>query len=353
MRGGTEPTIVGIFQCPARTEGWDVYGSDGNGLQGKWRMAKRIVINQAQLTSTGLQGSDERHFGTSAGSLKLENGSHKPTKQRGTAKERAVLVQSQDHVDTLQRHYSYTRTGTGGDGGLWGENLMCTGLNADNLCIGDKFEVISIQSREKTGAVLEVSSPRKPCCKTAGQLHGRNSRSKEQEDIKAFCRRTGLGGWFFRVLVPGPIHNGDILRLTAQPHPRWNLNKLCDFMFRETTAPLDSAAGLVFWNGALEDLQELAAMDELADFEWKDTVRKYIKKGHQKVEKEWPAKQASLATWKGQKKPHLAAQCNCNPSWGWSAKTYAQAACVAVATATKRVFDAQSTSYRGGKRQKC
>jgi len=321
-----------------------VYGSHGNGLKGKWNMASRMSVNEAQITRSGLAGSDERHFSTSAGSLKLGTGSHEPTRVRGTAEDRAVLVQSQEHGETLRQHYNYTSTGTMDEGGMWGENLMLRGLNADNVCIGDTFEVIS--SGKKTGAELQVSSPRKPCCKTAGQLNDRNAKAKEQEDIKAFCRRTALGGWFFRVLVPGPIHRGDVLRLKAQPHPKWKLNKLADFMFRETTAGKDSAAGLVFWNGMLEELHELAAMEELAVFEWKDAVVRYIKRGHEKVEAEWPAKQVSLATWKGQKKPHPASCCNCDAGWGWNLKTYIQVACAGL-------VDKRTCEESGGnKRQK-
>lgn len=161
----TEPTVVGLFLCPARTAGWDAYGTSGNGLKGKWNMTRRIAVTHAFVTRCGLEGSDERHLATSAGSLKLTTGSHVPTKGRGTAEERAILVQSREHVETLRCHYNYTSTGTGGEGGVWGENMMITGLNSDTVCIGDTFEVIS--SGKKTGAELQVSSPRKPCCKTA------------------------------------------------------------------------------------------------------------------------------------------------------------------------------------------
>ena len=323
-----EPTVLGLFVCPKRTAGWDVYGTSGNGLKGKWKMTTRIAVKDARITASGLEGSDERHLATSAGSLKLTTGSHVPTADRGTAEERAVLVQSEEHVETLCRHYKYTRTGTGGDGGVWGENLMVRGLNSDNVCIGDTYEVMS--NGRETGAVLQVSSPRKPCCKTAGQLNERNTGVKGQEELKAFARRTGLGGWFFRVLVPGSIHTGDVLRLKAQPHPKWKLNTLCDLMFRETTAPKDSSAGLVFWNGALEDLQELAAMKELANYEWKDSIIRYIKKGHEKVTEEWPTKQVKLSTWKGHKKLHPASRCDCASGWGWNVKTYVQEVCAVV-----------------------
>jgi MOSC domain-containing protein YiiM len=190
-----------------------MYGTIGNGLKGKWSMTKRIAVNEAHVTRNGIEGSDERHFATSTHSLRVGTGSHTPTKERGTAEERAVLVQSQEHVETLRQHYNYTSTGSGGEGGMWGENLMVRGLNADNVCIGDTFEVIS--QGEKTGAELQVSSPRKPCSKTAGQLSARNAKAKEQEELKAFCRRTGLGGWFFRVLVPG----GWAPRVSLDPDP--------------------------------------------------------------------------------------------------------------------------------------
>jgi hypothetical protein len=108
------------------------------------------------------------------------------------------------------------------------------------------------------------------------------------------------------------------------------LNKLADFMFRETTATRDCSAGLVFWNGALGDLHELAAMKELATYEWKDSVVRYIQKGPEKVEAAWPAKQLALKSWKGHKKYHSASQCECGSDSAWSVKTYVQEACAAV-----------------------
>jgi MOSC domain-containing protein YiiM len=178
-----EGTVLSMFRCPERNDGWD------KNIAMPYCPAERVAVKAAQISTNGFEGSDERHFHTSKASFKGSD--HNPSKEKGCSDERALLVQSKEHVQALSRHYSYSHTGAGIKGGLYGENLFVEGIHADNVCIGDVFEVFS--QGTKTGAVLQVSSPRKPCCKIGGQLKAKNKETKGQEPIKAFCRRTGAG----------------------------------------------------------------------------------------------------------------------------------------------------------------
>lgn len=49
----------------------------------------------------------------------------------------------------LNKDFSYMETAT------YGENFVVSGLNEDNVCIGDRYQIGS--------TILEVSQPRKPC----------------------------------------------------------------------------------------------------------------------------------------------------------------------------------------------
>ena len=49
----------------------------------------------------------------------------------------------------LNKDFSYMDTAT------YGENFVVSGLNEDNVCIGDRYQIGS--------TILEVSQPRKPC----------------------------------------------------------------------------------------------------------------------------------------------------------------------------------------------
>jgi MOSC domain-containing protein YiiM len=149
-----EGTVLGMFRCPERNDGWDKL------IAKPMIPAERVAIQAAQINTNGLEGSDD----TSPASFKGSD--HRPSKEKGCSGERALLMQSKEHIQTLSRHYSYSHTGTGIKGGVYGENIFVEGLHADNVCVGDVFEVFS--KGTKTGAVLKVSSPRKPCCKIGG-----------------------------------------------------------------------------------------------------------------------------------------------------------------------------------------
>ncbi|KAI6760381.1 hypothetical protein HG530_009241 [Fusarium avenaceum] len=94
------------------------------------------------------------------------------------------------------------------DVGAFGENLVTTNMNDDNVCIGDIYKL-------GDGVLLEVSEPRHPCYKL-------NSRFKWPRALKRTIR-TGRSGWNMRVLQTGNICKGDSISLVDRPHPKWSV----------------------------------------------------------------------------------------------------------------------------------
>ncbi|WXC54109.1 hypothetical protein SNK03_000114 [Fusarium graminearum] len=94
------------------------------------------------------------------------------------------------------------------DIGAFGENLVTTNMNDDNVCIGDIYTL-------GAEVVLEVSEPRHPCFKL-------NSRFKWPRALKRTIR-TGRSGWNFRVLKTGNICKGDKISLIERPYPKWSV----------------------------------------------------------------------------------------------------------------------------------
>ena len=85
-----------------------------------------------------------------------------------------------------------------------------SGLNEDNVCIGDRYQIGS--------TILEVSQPRKPC--------ERLSKNTENEETRDIVYQTGLSGWYVRVIETGEIRQGDELKLLARPYPQVTIRHL-------------------------------------------------------------------------------------------------------------------------------
>ncbi|SCV27360.1 related to phthalate 4,5-dioxygenase oxygenase reductase subunit [Fusarium fujikuroi] len=94
------------------------------------------------------------------------------------------------------------------DVGAYGENLVTTNMNDDNVCIGDIYKL-------GDNVLLEVSEPRHPCFKL-------NSRFKWPQALKRTIR-TGRAGWNMRVLKTGDICKGDTISLLERPYPKWSV----------------------------------------------------------------------------------------------------------------------------------
>ncbi|MBA3752784.1 MAG: MOSC domain-containing protein [Nitrospira sp.] len=117
--------------------------------------------------------------------------------------DKAVCVYSAEH-------WPYWRTILPSDqltGGAFGENFTVEQLSETTVCIGDVFSVGS--------AVVQISQSRQPCWKLARRWHIR--------DLALRMERTGLTGWYFRVLQEGQVDVHQHLHLIDRPCPEWTV----------------------------------------------------------------------------------------------------------------------------------
>lgn len=81
--------------------------------------------------------------------------------------------------------------------GLLGENLIIANMDETNVCIGDIYQIGSVQ--------LQVTRPRRPCWKIDSQLNMRG--------VAKYLLDCGCAGWYYRVLQTGQIKQGDTCNL--------------------------------------------------------------------------------------------------------------------------------------------
>lgn len=91
--------------------------------------------------------------------------------------------------------------------GAFGENLSTTGLTETDVCIGDRFRIGT--------ALVEISQGRQPCWKLDHRFGLRG--------VMARVVETGRSGWYYRVIEPGTIGEGDAVDLADRPHPEWTV----------------------------------------------------------------------------------------------------------------------------------
>ena len=119
-----------------------------------------------------------------------------------------------------------------GAAGAFGENISTTGLDERAACIGDRYRLGT--------ALVEVSQGRKPCWKPAHRL-GRPA-------LVAEIVRSSRSGWYYRVIEPGVVAVGDMLKLEALPCPEWTVARVFDLIVgsagRSDPAALRALGGL-------------------------------------------------------------------------------------------------------------
>lgn len=111
--------------------------------------------------------------------------------------EQALLLICWEVLDEL------IQMGYGMFAGALGENLTTRGLSFADMCEGQRFRL---------GAVceIELTQLREPC--RTLDVYNRDGVAKIQKILK----REGRGGWYARVLKPGPLYPGDKISLLAQ-----------------------------------------------------------------------------------------------------------------------------------------
>lgn len=100
--------------------------------------------------------------------------------------------------------------------GAFGENFTVAGFTDEEVCVGDVWAVGG-QLR------LQVTQARQPCYKLARRLR--------QPHIVKMVRETSRGGWYLRVLSPGPAEAGMEIRLLERPHPDWPVARAVQVMY--------------------------------------------------------------------------------------------------------------------------
>lgn len=105
---------------------------------------------------------------------------------------------------------------------------MTAHLNERNLCIGDIVSIgpSSPAPNQDSLVLLEVSLPRQPCFKLNHQFQLKN--------FAPNTWKTSRTGWYFRVLQTGTIQAGDTIRLVERRHPRWTIERVQEFLHRNT-----------------------------------------------------------------------------------------------------------------------
>lgn len=102
--------------------------------------------------------------------------------------------------------------------GAFGENLFSTEVSEKTLCIGDRLAIGNI--------VVEVSEPRAPCYKLNHRFEVKNMSKRTQTLLRT--------GWLYRIIEPGTIQAGDMIRLLDRPYPEWTVARVMYYLFIET-----------------------------------------------------------------------------------------------------------------------
>jgi MOSC domain-containing protein YiiM len=130
------------------------------------------------------------------------DGHHHPQFHGGP--EKAVLLIAAEVVDELEAR------GWPLFYGALGENLTTHGLDIADLRIGDQVRA--------GGAILELTSPRVPCRQldVYGPGIQQELYDKQVKALDPASPRWGKGGFYARVLVPGPVRAGDAVEVIAK-----------------------------------------------------------------------------------------------------------------------------------------
>lgn len=154
---------------------------------------------------------------------------------------RAVLMYCAEHyqtwADELDTELPF---------GSFAENFTVAGLNENNVCIGDTYQI---------GATvrLQVSQPRVPCYKIY--------RSSGISDLTQKATATMRTGWYLRVLQEGHVEAGMPITLFERLYPDWTIFRAHDVMANRNDQP--------------EAALELSAIAELEPG-WRERLEKAV-----------------------------------------------------------------------------
>lgn len=106
--------------------------------------------------------------------------------------------------------------------GGFGENFSTHNMTEQTIAIGDVFQIGS--------AVIEVSQGRQPCWKLAVKFNVRS--------MASLVQKTGMTGWYYRVLQPGKVQARDTFTLIERKSPTWTIERLNQILFNRVLDPI-------------------------------------------------------------------------------------------------------------------
>jgi len=132
--------------------------------------------------------------------------------------------------------------------GAFGENISTLGIVEKDVCLGDIFEL-------GTGKV-QIVQGRQPCWKLNERFG--------QKTMARLVQKSGMTGWYYKVLEPGEVASGDRFRLIERLAPAWPLSRVIELLYEKTT---DFSA-----------LEDLVALPFLAK-SWAGLVARRLERG--------------------------------------------------------------------------
>lgn len=185
--------------------------------------------------------------------------------------DRALLLQTRRNLEQLSE--LFPSAGTLNEDASFGENVLLDGGDVAQLCAGDE---LGVMRGDKCVCVLQITSPRWPCYKVDKRHSGQMTARPREEQVRGACCGTGLAGFFARVLMPGSLCVGDAVAVRKRPQPEWPLSRVSHVFYG---GPNRRTAMLDCWNGTERELRYcLESLPELAEFEWRDRLVKFVAK---------------------------------------------------------------------------
>jgi MOSC domain-containing protein YiiM len=184
--------------------------------------------------------------------------------------DRAILFQSQENYQHLHEEFGYCfEDFEYMENPTFGEQVIVNGCETSELCVGDVFVV------EGSTLVVEITSPRKPC----SYINLKHDTVMGSKGIQSYAHHqyNGTSGWFARVLSAGELREGMTFTRTTHPHPKWTLPYVYKALYGEGSR-LDALMNKATWHRSRDELEELMALPQLAEYEWKVEVRKQLLK---------------------------------------------------------------------------
>lgn len=152
----------------------------------------------------------------------------------------------------------------------FGEQIVVKGCTALQICIGDVFAFVSSANKsDENGLLVEITSPRLACA----EVDKKNGSPFGKRGLRRYANTRGLAGWFARVLRPGEVCDGMILKRKAHPYPKWNLAEVSMALYGECYDPKYTNLCWPQWNRSKEELEELCSLEQFGWYEWKEEAQ--------------------------------------------------------------------------------